>query len=223
MSAVFPHDAVVQRYLHTGKRHSPRKAVVASVLGVIACVVVAATLPAASPKSGAEKSVTAEQAKPVPAAQPFVQDVASQTAASTSPPQIQIETSTATNGAAMNQPNARPVPSPVLAMPAPQPDAPAVAVPPPATSDHIANVSPPKEVDTKLARKASHRLTAAERRNRLARARAGAAQPTLVRVYDLPDGRRIYQRVTTGDEARLNFPGGELRRVYLAPVNRGVN
>jgi hypothetical protein len=139
MSAVFPHDAVVQRYLHTGKRRSRRKIVVASVFGVLACVVVAAALPAGAPKSEAGKSVTAEQAQTTTAlaAQPVVQDVAAQTQAS--PPKVGVEAGT--TGAAVNQPNATPAQMraemvtnpPAPAALAPLPAMQAVAAPTPAT------------------------------------------------------------------------------------------
>lgn len=224
MSAVFPHDAVVQRYLHTGTRRSHRKVVVPSVFGVLACVVVAAALPARAPKSEVDQSVTSEQIK---AAQPAVQDVASRPAPPTTQPNVDVAASAATTGAAAIQLNAMPAPSPAVAAPAPPPVVQAAIVPPPATTpvtsatpDHAADISASKRVATKLNRKAGHALTAAEKRNRAARLRA--PQPTLVRVYDLPDGRRIYQRVT-GNEARLGYPGGEIRRVYLAPADRSVD
>lgn len=51
MSAVFPHKAVVQRYLHTGPRRSSRKAMIAALLGCVACGAVVVTLQAGSPRS----------------------------------------------------------------------------------------------------------------------------------------------------------------------------
>lgn len=255
MSAVFPRDAVVQRYLHTGVRRSRTKIVVTSVFGVLACVVVAAALPAGSSKSGAEKLVPVEHAKSVPALEP-AKTVASQAETPPTPPKSDAAATTSTTtstGAAANQPNAMPVaaiaaalpnppatpapvPSPappvvVAQTPAPQPAVQAanVPVPPPAaadaaTADHAADVAAPEHVGAKLTHKTGHRLTASRRRARMARARATrlAAQPTLVRVVELPDGRRVYQRVRA-DQAGVNYPGSELRRVFLAPVDRGVD
>jgi hypothetical protein len=55
MSGIFPHDAVVERYLHTGPRRSSRKLVIGAFLAGVACAAVAANLPAgwlASESSG---------------------------------------------------------------------------------------------------------------------------------------------------------------------------
>jgi hypothetical protein len=244
MSALFPHDAVVQRYLHTSPRRSKRKIVVASVIGVLACGVVAAALPV-NPKSGADKSVTAEQANPVPVAQPVAQDVANRTEAPPMPPKVKIEASAGTTGAAVNQSNAMPpranaetaanppapppvpAPSPVVqAAAAPQAVAEIPTVQPQVTAPvasaaegHAAGVAAQKRAAAKLARK--HRLAAAERRHRAARLRPQpASQPGYVRMYELPDGRRVYQRVT-GYRPGFGYAGDGPS--FFAPVDPNVD
>src|SRR6202034_2934239 len=165
-------------------------------------------------------------------------------------PNTDVAATSGTSGAASNRPNPRqasiqtpanppappaPAPAPTVAAstPAPaaaaapatiaalaqQPDSQTPLAPPAVSTDHAADVSAPKHADAKRP-KAAHKFTSAAKRNRVAHARAPGAQPALVRVYDLPDGRRIYQRIR-GDEAGLNYPGGEIRRGYLAPHNRG--
>jgi hypothetical protein len=244
MSALFPHDAVVQRYLHTGKRRSGHKIVIAAVLGVTACGVVFAALPANSSKRDAEKLVPVEpaQSPPAPVASAAASAPAIAPTATTavqenakvpvSSPAVLAEKKPAMAAFAKVetglQPPAYPPPVPTLqasAAPAPQPVAPLAAAPAPAaepvksvSADDAPTVTPPKPTP-KVARKDHrHREARAIKRSRLAHQRnPRAAQPTLVRVYTLPDGRQVYRRVTAGEPA-FGYPGGELRRVYLAPA-----
>lgn len=63
MSGIFPHDAVVERYLHTGPRRSSRKLIIGAFLAGAACAAIAANLPSGSGKSDSSAPPAAKIAK----------------------------------------------------------------------------------------------------------------------------------------------------------------
>lgn len=278
MSAIFPHQAVTERYLHTGgRRGTSRKVVVATFFAGVACAVVVANLPAGSSAGSSTPSgpqvakrisdgcrdrtwpynrcanTAAREGDTAP-----VRDVAAAPSAATQDAATVAESQSATIGQGSSRVDAMPRPADTAAAPnppvppapespaplaqanptpAPEParhaapdPAPAAEPAKPATSASAAEESARKPPPPRVAHKAAAtRRVRAEQRVRAARLRqsriraAGlregrdVAQPTMVRVYDLPDGRRIYQRVH-GDEPGLGRYGAPVRRVYLAPT-----
>lgn len=245
MSAIFPRDAVVKRYLNTGARPgTPRKVVIGAFLGGALCAFVVAGFPGSNQSGNAAPSGPQADAKrtadggckehpwmstrcadapertgtPVAAVAPVpaTQPIAEKPAPA--PIAAQTKPAPATEMAAASAPV---LPAEIKPAPAPEPTVQAAVVPPPTAEPPRPTAS--ESIARKVAAKKAARKAAlasrlrVEKRIRAARLQEQRDVPqSAMRASDVPDGGLFYQRAPR-PPADIGFGGDPSRRFYRSP------